>query len=91
MAQNVEADNNYIKKAECSECGGLRNCDIRGDYEQSGGDDYFDWSVTWNILQCRDTYLSRQLALTRQVAPAFRFVTVKGSFCCGCAYPINLS
>lgn len=43
-----------IKKAECFECGGERNCRIRGRYTQHGGDGVdFQWTTDWYILQCR--------------------------------------
>lgn len=41
-----------IKKAECSACGGVRNCDVLGHFEQRGGDDYIDWCTDWYILKC---------------------------------------
>ena len=42
-----------IRKAECSQCGGIRNCDIRGEHTESYGDDQFQAWTTWRILQCR--------------------------------------
>lgn len=39
-------------KAECSQCGGIRNCNIRGQYTQSGGDQYIQWRTTWSVLEC---------------------------------------
>lgn len=46
---------NLMRKAECSECRGLRNCDIRGrydvKYDDAGG---HVWGNTaWYILECR--------------------------------------
>jgi hypothetical protein len=41
------------KKANCSSCGGQRNCDILGEHDQRGGDDFLDWSTEWYILRCR--------------------------------------
>lgn len=42
-------------KAHCGECGGLRNCDIRGHYVESGGDDYvgIHWRKEWYLLVCK--------------------------------------
>lgn len=39
-------------KAYCRACAGERNCDIRGEYAQAGGDENFAWHVVWQILQC---------------------------------------
>ena len=42
-----------IKKAQCSKCGGERNCDVLGHYDERTGDQHFRWHTSWNILQCR--------------------------------------
>jgi len=44
-----------VRKAECSECGGPRNCEIRGRYDDRYDDDDsgFSGNVTWYILECR--------------------------------------
>jgi hypothetical protein len=42
-----------VKKAECAQCGGLRNCDIVGKHDQRGGEEYFQWHKAWYLLQCR--------------------------------------
>jgi hypothetical protein len=44
-----------VKKAFCADCGGLRNCDIRGSAVESWDDaDGMVWGKTnWFILQCR--------------------------------------
>src|SRR5690606_23682608 len=42
-----------IRKAICSECGGERNCDIRGVFEHGDSDEHFQWHRSWYILQCR--------------------------------------
>jgi hypothetical protein len=42
-----------IRKAECSQCGGMRNCDILGRHSQRIGDDNFTEDTTWFILKCR--------------------------------------
>ena len=41
------------KKAECSNCGGERNCWIRTRFLQQGGDNDFSWQVTWLTLECQ--------------------------------------
>ena len=41
------------RKAHCSKCGGERNCEIKGHYPESGGDDDYQWHTDWYILQCR--------------------------------------
>ncbi len=42
-----------MKKAECSQCGGMRNCDIVGHYDERGGDDHFEWLIEWKLMRCR--------------------------------------
>jgi uncharacterized protein DUF4145 len=42
-----------VRKAECSNCKGQRNCDVVGRFEQRGGDDDFQWSTDWYLLKCR--------------------------------------
>ncbi|WP_067319577.1 DUF4145 domain-containing protein [Mesorhizobium sp. AA23] len=44
-----------IRKAFCSECRGMRNCDVRGHHKDYGqeGDGYIQWWIDWYILQCR--------------------------------------
>lgn len=42
-----------IRKADCSECGGERNCEVLGHHQQRGGDDNYAWCTTWFILVCR--------------------------------------
>ena len=51
----AETDQPTSMKAECSNCGGTRNCEIRGMHRQRGsdGDDYYHWQVKWYILECR--------------------------------------
>ncbi|HEV2599967.1 DUF4145 domain-containing protein [Sphingopyxis sp.] len=41
------------KKAGCSSCGGSRNCDVLGHFEQRGGDDFLSWITDWYLLRCR--------------------------------------
>jgi hypothetical protein len=42
-----------VRKAFCSNCGGERNCEVRGRHPQRGGDDDFQWHKDWYILECR--------------------------------------
>lgn len=42
-----------MKKAGCSECGGERNCDILGDYDDRDSDGDMSWSTHWHLLRCR--------------------------------------
>ncbi|MES0065578.1 DUF4145 domain-containing protein [Mesorhizobium sp. M0074] len=42
-----------VIKANCSSCGGERNCEVRGYHDQRGDDDYRHWSKKWYILECR--------------------------------------
>jgi hypothetical protein len=41
------------KKAICSICGGERNCDVFGDFDNRGSDDYMSWSTHWYLMKCR--------------------------------------
>jgi Domain of unknown function (DUF4145) len=41
------------KKADCSACGGERNCDILGDHDDFHSDDFMSWSTHWYLLRCR--------------------------------------
>ena len=41
------------RKAECSNCGGMRNCDILGMHSERVGDDNYQEDTTWYILKCR--------------------------------------
>lgn len=40
-------------RAHCSNCGGERNCEIRGHHPEKGGDENFDWQRDWYLLTCR--------------------------------------
>jgi hypothetical protein len=42
-----------IRKAECSKCGGMRNCDILGKHSEGIGDENYQEYTTWYILKCR--------------------------------------
>lgn len=42
-----------IRKAECSNCGGPRNCDVRGHHDKRYWDEDFQASTEWFILECR--------------------------------------
>lgn len=44
--------NELIRKAECQQCGGITNCDIRGKHSVHYDDDYPHEDITWYILQC---------------------------------------
>jgi hypothetical protein len=41
------------RKAECARCGGVRNCDIRGEYFVTEFDDQVQAWKAWYILECR--------------------------------------
>ena len=41
------------KKAFCRVCLGDRNCEVKGIFQQDGGDDGYQWSKDWFLLQCR--------------------------------------
>ncbi len=53
MSEPSPSPEQKIKKAECSSCGGMRNCQILGSYEERGGDEDYQWHKNWFILQCR--------------------------------------
>ncbi|MCZ8376607.1 MAG: DUF4145 domain-containing protein [Beijerinckiaceae bacterium] len=44
-----------LRRAHCAECGGIRNCDIRGHHQKSGedADGYYQYWIDIYILQCR--------------------------------------
>lgn len=42
-----------VRKAECSNCGGIRNCNIEGEYSVRYSEHGFWGVTTWYILQCR--------------------------------------
>lgn len=42
-----------MRKAECSQCGGMRNCNIRGEHSDTYDDDHFQGEDIWFILECR--------------------------------------
>lgn len=50
---NITKASEAIKKASCSTCGGTRNCDILGQHEERGEDEYYRWNKSWYILRCR--------------------------------------
>ena len=41
------------RKAECSKCGGMRNCEVRGHYDERYSDEQFQSSTECFILECR--------------------------------------
>ena len=61
--QHIQQQNRAVK-ANCSHCRGERNCEIRGHFHKSDGDDDFSWQVDWYILQCRgcDTVFARTVS-----------------------------
>jgi hypothetical protein len=48
--ENVEPK---VKKAECSNCGGVRNCNIIGHHNEGSSDEHFWWNRNWFLLECR--------------------------------------
>lgn len=42
-----------IRKAECSKCGGVRNCDVKGAHLVTYHDEHYSSWTHWRILQCR--------------------------------------
>jgi hypothetical protein len=42
-----------VRRAVCSRCGGLRNCEIRGQYADLSTDGLFWGETIWYTLQCR--------------------------------------
>ena len=42
-----------VRKAECSKCGGIRNCDVRGSHRDIYSDEQNDAWTHWRILKCR--------------------------------------
>ncbi len=43
----------HVRKAECSQCGGIRNCNIRGEHLVRYEDEQFSGETYWYILECR--------------------------------------
>ena len=41
------------RKAQCAECGGMRNCDIHGSKEVVYADEHISAVTTWYLLECR--------------------------------------
>lgn len=44
---------NSVRKSECSQCGGVRNCDIRGKHVAHYNDEQLSACTEWYILECR--------------------------------------
>ena len=42
-----------VRKAECSQCGGVRNCEVKGTHLVSYDDEQFSGRTYWRILECR--------------------------------------
>ncbi len=53
MSDALANEPSELKKARCSECGGERNCDILGDYDDRDSDGDMSWSTHWHLLRCR--------------------------------------
>lgn len=49
----MSGDQKCLRKAECAECGGMRNCDIVGEHLESGDDGPVQFWTHWYILKCR--------------------------------------
>jgi hypothetical protein len=41
-----------ILRAECSRCGGRRNCKVQGHFQAKGSNEHYQWWEDWRILQC---------------------------------------
>lgn len=52
MTTMVEEQIGNKLRAYCSECKGQRNCQVRGHYAESGGDENYQWHRTWYLLTC---------------------------------------
>lgn len=52
---NLSPTHQTIRRAMCSKCGGVRNCEIRGEYiKEYNDDDGNYWErISWFILECR--------------------------------------
>lgn len=50
---NITKAPEAIRKARCSTCGGMRNCDVLGQHEEHGEDEDYSWEKSWYILRCR--------------------------------------
>lgn len=48
----AEENNPKTKKAQCSQCSGIRNCNIVGQLDERHGDEHFQWMIEWYLLQC---------------------------------------
>ncbi|WP_312795671.1 DUF4145 domain-containing protein [Tianweitania sp.] len=53
MSDSQKSSETNGRKAFCSACGGDRNCTVRGEFLQAGGDEDFQWHTYWYILECR--------------------------------------
>ena len=51
--QNEDNTEAKVKKAECSQCGGERNCDIIGNYDDMYSDEHMDACTSWYLMKCR--------------------------------------
>jgi hypothetical protein len=56
MSQATDSTNpsrSSIRQAECARCGGIRNCDIRGEHTEQYSVQTFNAWTEWRILECR--------------------------------------
>lgn len=51
MAEHAEKDRKS-RKAQCSRCGGERNCEISGQFQENGEVGEISWWSDWYILRC---------------------------------------
>lgn len=50
VAEKATAETKH--KAHCSQCGGIRNCDVRGKFNDSHDNEDISWCTQWLLLQC---------------------------------------
>lgn len=48
-----DTESHKSRKAECNQCGGIRNCTVHGVFEQRAGDEHFNYHKSWYLLQCK--------------------------------------
>ena len=53
VAVDDRADAPITRRAHCAKCGGIRNCLVHGEYQETQSDGHYDWWADWRILQCR--------------------------------------
>src|SRR5829696_4737989 len=52
-AEKKENQEPTVKRANCANCGGARNCNIIGRHREGGNDEHFWWKRDWFLLECR--------------------------------------